>query len=136
MDQDERIEQLKEEARRLSGGRMQSFGIDDLPRDVAEQFLKRVVAFESGPTTTDFDRLTVDRVPLPPPDEVPNRDIGAILWRVIFGLAKLRVFLSRTNHLNPSLSSLRRGLRSGPQWLPILPTSIPQGGHRDTPYRI
>ena len=57
MDQDERIEQLKEEARRLSGGQMQSFGIDDLPRGVAEQFLKRVVAFETGPTTTDFDVL-------------------------------------------------------------------------------
>ena len=98
MDQDERIEQLKEEARRR--GQMQSFGIEDLPKDVAEQFLKRVVAFESGPTTTDFNRLTADRVPLPPPDEVPNGDIGAILWRVIFGLAKLRVFLSRTNHLS------------------------------------
>lgn len=100
MDQDERIKQLMEEAQRLSGGQMQSFGIENLPKDMAEQFLKRVVAFESRPTTTDFDRLTADRVPLPPPDEVSNRGIGVVLWRVIFGLARLRVFLSRTNHLS------------------------------------
>lgn len=100
MDQDERIEQLTEKSRRLAGGQMQSFGIEDLPKDMAEQFLKHVVALATGPTTTDFDRLTADRVPLPPPDEVPNRNIGAVLWRVILGLAKLRVFLSRTNHLS------------------------------------
>lgn len=47
---------------------MCSFGIDNLPKDVAEQFLQRVIAFETGPTTTDFDRLTADHVPLPPPD--------------------------------------------------------------------
>src|SRR5882724_8344774 len=100
MNQDERIEQLKAEAWRLSGGQMRSGGIDNLPKDVAEQFLKRVIAFETGLTTTDFDRLTADRVPLPPPDQVTDRDIGVILWRVIFGLANLRVFLSRTNHLS------------------------------------
>ena len=73
MEQDERIEQLKEEARRLSGGQMHSFGIDDLPKDMAEEFLKRVVAFETGATTTDFDLLTADRIPLPPPEEVTDR---------------------------------------------------------------
>jgi hypothetical protein len=100
MEQDERIEQLKEEANRLAGGRMHSFGIDDLPKDVAEQFLKQVIAFETAPTTTDFDRLTADGVPLPPPEDVSDRAIGVVLWQVIFALAKHRVFLSRTNHLS------------------------------------
>jgi hypothetical protein len=100
MEQDERIEQLKEEARRLSGGELQSFGIDNLPKDMAEQFLKRVIAFESAPTSTDFDRLTADGVRLPPPDEVSDREIGAVLWRVIFALAKNRTFLHWTNHLS------------------------------------
>jgi hypothetical protein len=100
MEQDERIEQLKEEARRLSRGQMHSFGIDDLPKDTAEQFLERVIAFETAPTTTHFDRLTADRVPLPPPNEVTDREIGVMLWRVIFALAKHRVFLSCTNHLS------------------------------------
>ena len=100
MKQDERIEQLKEEARRLAGGRMHSFGIDDLPKDVAGQFLERIIAFETAPTTTESDLLTADDVPLPPPDEVPDRVIGVVLWRVIFALTKHRVFLSGTNHLS------------------------------------
>lgn len=100
MEQDERLEQLKEAARRLSGGRMHSFGIDDLPPDTAEHFLRHVVACETAPTTTDFDRLTADGVPLPPPVDVPDRAIGVALWRVIFGLARHRVFLSGTNHLD------------------------------------
>ena len=100
MEQDERIEQLKEEARRLSGGQMHAFGIDDLPADVAEQFLRDVIAAETAPTTTDFDRLTADAVPLPPPEEAPDEAIGVVLWRVIFALAKHRVFLSYTNHLS------------------------------------
>lgn len=99
MEQDERIEQLKEAARRLSGGRMHSFGIDDLPPDTAEHFLRHVVAFETAPTTAEFDRLTADGVPPPPPEEGPDRAIGVVLWRVVFGLARHRVFLSSTNHL-------------------------------------
>jgi hypothetical protein len=100
MKRNERVEQLKEEVQRLAGGQMHSFGLDNLPADTAEQFLERVIAFETGPTTTDFDRLTADGVPLPPPEEVPDRAIGVVLWRVIFALAKHRVFLSRTNHLS------------------------------------
>ncbi len=100
MKQDERIEQLKEVARRLSGGRMHSFGVDDLPPDTAEQFLRHVVAYETAPTTTEFDRLTADGVPLPPPEEVQDRAVGVVLWRVIFGMARHRVFLSATNHLS------------------------------------
>jgi hypothetical protein len=90
MEQDTLIERLKEKARRLAGGRMQSFGIDDLPKDAAAQFLERIIAFETAPTTTDFDRLTADAVPLPPPEEVPNRAIGVVLWRVIFAAGVTR----------------------------------------------
>jgi hypothetical protein len=96
----ERLEQLKEEVRRLSGGQINASGIDDLSDDTAEQFLRRVIAVETALTTTDFDRLTADGVPLPPPEEPPEGAIGSVLWRVIFALAKHRVFLSRTNHLS------------------------------------
>jgi hypothetical protein len=33
-------------------------------------------------------RLTADGVPLPPPEEVSDRAIGVVLWRMIFALAK------------------------------------------------
>jgi hypothetical protein len=100
MDQDQRIQKLKEQAMELSGGQMQSFGLDQMPRDMAEEFLKRLIAFETAPDTTDFETLTADGVPLPSPEEVSDRDIGTVLWRVIFGLAKHRVFLEWTNHLS------------------------------------
>jgi hypothetical protein len=101
MDQNERIERLKEAARRLSGGPMQSFGLDDLPPDTAEQFLEDMIAVETAEaTTTDFELLTADGVPLPAPDEVSDEAIAVVLWRVIFGLAHRRVFLSQTNHLS------------------------------------
>ena len=54
MDQDERIKQLQDEVHELSGGKMMSGGIENLPKDLAEQFLKRVIAFETAPTTTNF----------------------------------------------------------------------------------
>lgn len=100
MNQRERIEQLKAEAMRLSGGRMQSFGIDALPPGIAEQFLKRIIAFETAPTTTNFEQLMADGVPLPAPDSVPDADLSGVLWRVINALAKHRTFLERTNHLS------------------------------------
>ena len=46
MTQEERIEKLKTEVQRLAGNRAVMGGIDQLPPDVAEEFLKRVIAVE------------------------------------------------------------------------------------------
>ena len=46
MDQKERIQQLKAEVQRLAGGQGVIGGIDQLPPDVAVQFLERVIAVE------------------------------------------------------------------------------------------
>ena len=46
MDQKERVEQLKAELQRLAGGQAVMGGIDQLPPDVAVQFLERVIAVE------------------------------------------------------------------------------------------
>lgn len=100
MDQNQRIDRLKAEARRLSGGAMESFGIDDLPPQLAEQFLQRVIAFETAPDITDFEQLTADGVELPDPETVPEQELGAVLRRVIAALSKHQVFLERTNHLS------------------------------------
>jgi hypothetical protein len=49
MNQDERIEKLKAEVRRLNGGEdPPSFGLDTMPKDMAEQFLERIIAVETG----------------------------------------------------------------------------------------
>jgi hypothetical protein len=61
MTQDERIEQLKAELRRLNGGEdPPSFGIDRLPKDMAEQFLKRIIAVESGQDTNKAEPMSSD----------------------------------------------------------------------------
>jgi hypothetical protein len=100
MDQDERIRQLHNKARALSGGEMMSGGIENLPKDLAEQFLKRVIAFETAPTTTNLAQLASAGVQLPSPTDVPDSEVGVVLWRVIFALAALRTYLERTNHLS------------------------------------
>jgi len=56
--------------------------------DLAEQFLQRVIAFESAPMITDFAQLTAAGVELPDPETVPDTKIGAVLWRVIVALSK------------------------------------------------
>lgn len=49
MNQDERIAKLKAEVRRLNGGEdPPSFGIDRMPKDMAEQFLEKIIAVEKG----------------------------------------------------------------------------------------
>jgi hypothetical protein len=48
MTQEERIEKLKTEVQRLGGNRAVMWGIDQLPLDVAEEFLKRVIAVEES----------------------------------------------------------------------------------------
>ncbi|MEO7133060.1 MAG: hypothetical protein ABI024_02460 [Vicinamibacterales bacterium] len=100
MTQNQRIERLKAEAHRLSGGEMESFGIDNLPPDIAEQFLQRVIAFETAPMVTDLVLLTADGVKLPDPETVSDDSISAVLWGVIVALSKHQVFLERTNHLS------------------------------------
>jgi hypothetical protein len=61
MDQDERIERLTAELRRLNGGEAPPCsGIDRLPKDVAEQFLKRIIAVESGQCTSKVEPVSAD----------------------------------------------------------------------------
>lgn len=46
MTQEERIKQLKEEVHRLAGGHALMGGIDQMPADIAEQFLEQIIAVE------------------------------------------------------------------------------------------
>ena len=62
MEQDERIEKLKAELRRLNDGEdPPSFGIDDMPKDMAEQFLERIIAVETGQAVDKITPLSNDR---------------------------------------------------------------------------
>ena len=58
MNQDERIANLKAEIRRLNGGvDPPSSGIDSMPKDMAEKFLERIIAVETGQDTNKIEAV-------------------------------------------------------------------------------
>jgi hypothetical protein len=72
----------------------------DDPEDLHDLFLKNVAAYEEREPGCLFDLLPESGIPLPPPEELGDEDIGRKLWDVIHGLAQFGTFLHNTNHLS------------------------------------
>lgn len=100
VDQEIRINELKEEARELAGGQMTDWENDDCPPGLAESFWQNVVNYEKAPWTSEFEKLREAGVILPPPDEMNDVELTAKLEEIIRSLADRRVFVSTTNHLS------------------------------------
>lgn len=64
------------------------------------QFWMSVAAYEQTPSTTHFHLLEESGVELSAPESLGDRQLKAKLWEVIEALARLRVFLSQTDHLS------------------------------------
>jgi len=73
---------------------------DDCPPEVAAQFWQSVVVYEQAPLTAHFQQLEEAKIELPDPEMMDDRRLTAKLWEVIEALARLRVFLSQTDHLS------------------------------------
>ena len=99
-ERDKRIERLKARAAGVANGRMVVYESGRLMADAQEQFWRTVVDFETTATTNLATELKAIRVELPEPDGLDDAGLHEALWRVIEGLARLRVFLDQTDHLS------------------------------------
>jgi hypothetical protein len=95
-----RIAEIKQRLNAMADGKLLAWESEACPADEREQFWRRVVAFESGPFTTDFERLVKAGVELPNPDSLNEAELTTKLWEVINRLAQMRVFISHTDHLS------------------------------------
>jgi len=64
------------------------------------QFWLSAAAYEQAPSTTHFQLLEESGIELTAPDSMKDERLATKLWEVIEGLARLRIFLSQTNHLS------------------------------------
>ena len=100
VDQQIRINELREAAREVAGGEMTEWESPDTPPELAEQFWGNVLAYETAGETCHFIQLEEQGVELPAPEELDDAALSAKLWDAIHGLARLNVFLSQTDHLS------------------------------------
>ncbi len=98
IDQEIRINELREAAKEAAGGEMHVYENPDTPPEIAEQFWQNVLAYEQADETTHFAQLEQGGVALPPPDELDDEQLTAKLWEVIHALARINVYLSTTDH--------------------------------------
>lgn len=100
VDQEIRINELREEANDLSGGRMHAWEEPDCPPDLEESFWRHVVEYEKAPWTSDFEQLVSGGFRPPDPRTLGDGEVTAALRQLVDKLATMRVYLANTDHLS------------------------------------
>ena len=94
------IDELNRQADELAGGETLAWKSDYLSPEMEEEFLQNIEAYESASWTTHYQQLEEAGVELPDPETMDDEKLTAKLWEVIEALARMRAFLSSTNHLS------------------------------------
>jgi hypothetical protein len=100
---------------------------EKLSPETRAQFWMKVAAYEQAPSTTHFQLLEESGIELPAPESMGDEHLAAKLWEMIEGLARLRIFLSQTNHLSDRQLYELLGhdvLREAVKDLPLAATSV------------
>lgn len=97
---DEGVDDLKGQARLAAGGWMVAWESETLSTKQRKRFWEYVVEYETAPKTTHFEQLVATGLALPEPHVLSDEELSSKLWEVIRGLARLRAFLTLTNHLS------------------------------------
>jgi hypothetical protein len=98
IDQEIRINELREAAQEAAGGEMHAWENPEAPPEIHEQFWQNVLQYEQAEETCHFLQLERAGVALPPPEELRDDELTSKLWEVIHALARMNVFLSQTDH--------------------------------------
>jgi hypothetical protein len=100
IDQEIRINELREAVAEVTGEDFVSYENPDSPPEIVEQFWQNVLAFETAEESTEFERLVAAGLDLPPSEELDDAAVTAKLWEVIHAMAARNSFISTTNHLS------------------------------------
>ena len=99
-DSQARIENLKRQVKEHGKGDIISFGVDECPSELQEQFWEHVLSFEQGQHITLFETLVNGGLSLPSPETLDEAQLSKKLWQVINAMSLLGVFLYSTDHLS------------------------------------
>ncbi len=100
VDQQIRINELKEQVREVTGEEVTSFESEDAPPEIVEQFWQNVLDSERGPWTTGRKQLQRDGVALPPAAELTDAQLAAKLDEIFARLADNHTHYLNTDHLS------------------------------------
>src|SRR5688500_9430388 len=99
-DREKRIAKLKQHVEGIAKGEMLAWDSDTLSPEEREQFWRQVVEYETAPLTDHFQQLTEAGLELPEPNALDDETLSSILREMIGALARIRVFISQTDHLS------------------------------------
>src|SRR4051794_38587998 len=94
VDQEIRIEKLKEQIKEVAGEEFVSSKADDCEPELEEAFLENVLALESSGWVRPLDVLVKEGLKLPPAEELDDAALEKKLWELIGAMAKHRLSLS------------------------------------------